>query len=164
MSDEFFQDLRFHPTPKKKKIDFESIKSYLTRQNILVFDVEHHVCWIIADAVGEVLLNGEKMEYDPFITNICLQAIRNGCTVVTQEKHNIRFKYDCSKYDLSPVICMSDLSSLRCGIMRVDGKRKLPNSKEIQKFIDKKKIDVDLSSACHCILNSFVVGRLNGWW
>ena len=165
---------------KQKQID-PNITQHLISPNIFVLSSEKKYsprAWLpsprqSALATCEVLVSNPagyilyqfKIHMND-IANILDLAISNNCTVVTYDK--IILSQECFQVlnhelvNAEYIYSLTELSDARCGLLRVDGKRYLRSHQEIYTCLC-GKYDTNIST-CESILQSFIKGRLNGWW
>ena len=85
-------------------------------------------------------------------------ALFNKCTVVTHDKEIMCKKINI---DSTGILYTMELSSNRYGIVRLDNRKKKP---DIFEMINSIFGPTEVTDECTQILESFIQGRMNGWW
>ena len=112
-----------------------------------------------------------QMELWSKVFEVCVQ---NRCTLVTHDAQFImeRINHTCKMHgivnllNVADVVCTMKASMSRCGLVRMDGKKKMPTSSELYETLyDKPPVKTsEKKDECNIILQSFIKGRLLGWW
>lgn len=184
MNENFFESFAFKkrditeeiPVYKKQKIIEYDINSFVS-PNIFVFHIEKQkngkfiFDWLLTDSVGVMLYQYEeslalkKDCIDENFLKVFQHAAKSGCTILTYNKDSV-----CNQiqqflsipFNTEFIFCMKQCSSTRCGVIRLDGKRRISSHKEM--YFDMCKGNESFSQNCYYILHSFIAGRLRGWW
>lgn len=145
------------PLKKKKMYHYDSF--LIQNPNILVFFFSNlKIVWKIADPGGTILVSYEwDIDDVDIFENILKDALLNECTVVTHDKDMM-----CKRMqiDATGILYTMELSSNRYGVVRLDNRKKKPNIHEMHSIFGQSAV----TDECTQILNSFIQGRMNGWW
>ena len=163
--------------PAKKMKTFDYDLNMFVNPNILAFYITDHALnkynfqWILTNPIGSIIYNddiyGHEVSSDYIQTFLTLynHAIQNKCSIITHEKENmcqkLQKKFRIELSNTKKIFCMT-ASISRYGLIRLDGKRKIPNAKEIYKIM--YECEWESTNTCSCIANSYIKGRLKGWW
>lgn len=130
----------------------------------------HHISMDVLNESGV----DPKKEVASFI-HLCNTALENQCMIIA---HNAKFDVDrinftgkrngcAGQLKAEDMFCTMKNSRLRCGLVKMDGKSKMPTNSELYKALFGDLPDARLHDAledCQITLKSFVQGRMNGWW
>lgn len=125
------------------------------------------VSFIVFDPCGCILQEAMTLKLS-HMDDVMEHATKGKCSIIVNDKSRIMSTKHT--WDLSSVLCLTDNSMLRSGIVRMDGRRHRPTLKEIYEVccqdvhaVEVYQISTIQSEEC-LMMHIFINGRIRGWW